>query len=146
MITIYVDGSYDKDNKIYGYGVVILSDDEILEELHGYGQDVDGAWNVSGEIQATIRAIQISTGYGFSEITICHDYEGIEAWATGRWKAKKNISKSYVDIIKSSKDSGLVIHFQKIKAHSGVFYNERADQLAALGVSEGIKNLQNNKF
>jgi len=34
------------------------------------------------------------------KITIYYDYQGIEKWANGEWKAKKRLTKEYVEFIK----------------------------------------------
>ncbi len=60
---------------------------------------------------------------------------GIEQWATGMWKANKPGSQDYIAQFKELAPQ-IAVHFQKEKAHTGVEYNEMADQLAkrALGL------------
>ena len=71
------------------------------------------------------------------EITICYDYEGIQAWALGEWKTSKPVSKNYRE--KFENLSGQVkVYFKKVRAHSGVHFNELADQLAKKGIKEGV--------
>ena len=45
-------------------------------------------------------------------------------------KANKAGTKDYVQFVKEMRESGLDIQFRKVKAHSGVRWNERADLLA----------------
>lgn len=141
-VTAYVDGSYDKNTGIYGYGVVLLNESgtDVDEMLNGFGEDKDGVWNVAGEIEGTMKAIEYAKRKGFDAIHICYDYEGIEAWPTLKWKAKKDITKQYVSFIKEY-SKHINITFEKVEAHTGVKFNEAADKLAKDGVKKGIATL-----
>ena len=60
---------------------------------------------------------------------VYYDYEGIEKWCTGAWKANKSGTKAYREYYR--KISGqLKISFHKVRGHSGDTYNEMADKLA----------------
>ena len=138
----YVDGSYDKRTRRYGYGVVVVNKDgEAVATISGGGIDTDGVWNIAGELEAATRAIKYAKKTGDDKIVICYDYEGIRSWANGTWKAKKEVSQRYVQAVK---ESGLKITFEKVKSHSGVKYNELADRLAGEGVR--ISNAGNNAY
>ena len=39
-LAVYVDGSYDKNTKVYGYGMVIITEEEILQK-NGNGIDTE---------------------------------------------------------------------------------------------------------
>lgn len=146
-LTAYVDGSHDKNTGMFGYGVVILSDDRYVTEMNGYGKDEDGIWNVAGELAGVRAAIRYALSQGCTELRICYDYEGIEKWATGAWKAKKPATQEYVRYIRGEVASrGLTLTFAKVKAHSGVLYNERADELAKQGVEEANKALADTQM
>lgn len=133
----YVDGSYDKESGVYGSGCVLIKEDgSIFLELSNYGKDRDGVWNVAGEVSAATQAIQYAQSNDYNEVHICYDYQGIEAWANGSWKAKKNVSKTYAAFVQSARSQGLTITFEKVKAHSGVEYNELADKLAKKGIEQ----------
>ena len=62
-------------------------------------------------------------------LTIVHDYQGIASWCTGEWKTNKEGTKAYKAYFDSLKDK-IIIHFQKVKGHSGDEYNDLADELA----------------
>lgn len=128
-LTVYVDGSYNKDTKAYGYGMVIITDTETFSK-NGCGIDTEGAWNVAGEVTGAVKAIEYALENGYNELTICHDYDGIQKWADGEWKAKKKISSDYVKCVNNARQSGLIINFRWVKGHSGDPYNEQADRLA----------------
>lgn len=138
-LAVYVDGSYDKNTKVYGYGMVIITEEEILQK-NGNGIDTEGVWNVAGEVTGAVKAIEYALANGYTELTIHHDYTGIQKWADGEWKAKKTISKNYADYVRNARQAGLVINFRWIKGHSGNCYNEQADRLAKQAISYAIDN------
>lgn len=144
-LIVYVDGSYDKNTKVYGYGMVIITNTVTLQKK-GSGIDTEGVWNVAGEVAGAIRAIEYALENSYNKLTICHDYEGIQKWADGEWKAKKMISKNYVDVVRNARNSGLEISFRKIKAHSGNTYNELADSLAKEAVVSGKNRIYCGQF
>ena len=85
--------------------------------------------NVAGEIKAAILAMNYAISKGYKSITIFYDYQGIESWATGEWKAKKECTKAYKEYF--DEISKIVdVSFIKVKAHSGDKYNNMADRLA----------------
>ncbi|TWT11279.1 MULTISPECIES: viroplasmin family protein [unclassified Streptococcus] len=130
-LEIYVDGSFDSESQIYGSGIVILKDDQVIEELAIPSQDDSfvESYQVAGEVLSVIHALTWMKEQGYTSAAIYYDYIGIEEWVTGGWKAEKPISKYYVKRYQELVD-GLDIDFIKVKAHSGVTYNDRADNLA----------------
>ncbi len=135
-LVAYVDGSYEHSLRQYAYGCVLVLPDELVR-LNGSGKDEDyvSMRNVAGEILGSEQAIQWAVEHGYSSITIYYDYEGIEKWADGIWKANKEGTKRYKEFIATQREH-INITFQKVAAHTGVTYNEMADQLAkaALGL------------
>lgn len=132
----YVDGSYDHSQLRYAYGCVLVFSDEVVT-LNGSGADEDyvSMRNVAGEILGSEQAVLWALENGYKAITIYYDYEGIEKWANGIWKANKLGTQRYKAFI-AEKRKDITISFQKVAAHSGVKYNEMADRLAkeALGI------------
>ncbi|QYA47863.1 viroplasmin family protein [Nosocomiicoccus ampullae] len=126
---IVTDGSYDEDIKRYGYGIVLLTSkdsDEFYES--GNNPDYIASRNVSGEIFGALEGLEICKSKGYKEVFLFHDYEGLKKWADKEWKDNKPISKFYVNELKKFED--IKINFIKVKAHSGNYYNEKADSLA----------------
>ncbi len=139
----YVDGSYDKDSGLYGYGAVILNDNnERVCVLSGSGEDADGIWNVAGELAGVTAAVNYAINNGEKAVHICYDYEGIEKWATGEWKAKKPATKEYVSFIHNS---SITVTFEKVKAHSGDKYNDLADKTAKEAIEFALKTNTSEK-
>jgi len=129
-IIAYVDGSFDADNRLYSYGLVLLTkegkitisnkeNDERLVEMR----------NVAGEIRGSMIAMDEAIKMKKDTLFLYYDYMGIEKWATGEWKANKYGTKMYKAYYDSIKDK-LNVVFNKVKAHSGNEYNEEADRLA----------------
>ena len=130
-ICAYVDGSYSSNKNTYGSGVVIIKDEEVIKEMSIVGNNSSWAEmrNVAGEIKAAILAMNYAASKGYKSITIFYDYQGIESWATGEWKAKKECTKAYKEYF--DEISKIInVSFIKVKAHSGDKYNNMADRLA----------------
>lgn len=134
----YVDGSYNIKTKEYGYGCVLIEGQQVIQQLLGKGNipEYSSMRNVSGEILGCMNAIQYAIDHHYPSICIYYDYEGIEKWAIGLWKANKEQTQNYVKTINDMKKK-IDIYFQKVLAHSGDYYNEVADGLAKKAV--GIK-------
>lgn len=130
-VVAYTDGSYNGATGTAGYGVVLLNGDgDILDKISG---EVTSKSNqVDGELFAVITAIMYAIKKGATSVEIRYDYTGVEQWATGKWKAEKAVSREYMNVIRAVSDSIKLI-FRKVDAHTGVFYNEMADELAKKG-------------
>ena len=134
----YVDGSFEKDSGVYGYGVVFIEKNGNIEEYFDSGREesYQSMRNVSGEILGALKAASLAVEKGYSSIAIFHDYQGIASWGKGEWKCNKEKTIEYREkMLEFQKD--LKISFHKVQAHSGDYFNERADLLAkqAAGIS-----------
>lgn len=137
-VKVYVDGSYDVRTGDYSYGmVVLLSDGTTYQTYRAFSHDNEASSmrNVTGEIEGAKAAIDYAILHGYKSLAIYYDYEGIEKWCTGEWRCNKEATKQYKEYYDKAIKS-LVIHFIKVKGHSGDRYNEIADKLAkaALGL------------
>ncbi|WP_129595778.1 viroplasmin family protein [Anaerophilus nitritogenes] len=144
-VEAYVDGSYYQEYNRYSYGCVILYENKIIK-FGGVGNDKEYVTmrNVAGELLGAMKSIEWAYENKYGLITIYHDYEGIERWANGIWKANKKGTKEYVEFIKKYREH-LEIRFKKVKAHSGNFYNEEADKLAKQALFCEIKEFKDAK-
>lgn len=140
-VRAYVDGSFDAANGRYSCGVVIVETDaegkSETTELNAAFDDAEAAQqrNIAGEIMGSKLAIDHCMANGLKSVEIYHDYEGIGAWADGRWKANNPLTKGYRDYVADARKS-MDIRFVKVKAHAGNKYNELADRLAKKALSE----------
>ena len=127
----YVDGSYDHEKGVYGYGIVAIHPDGRVEHFAGAGNKEETAAlrNVAGETIAAMTATRYAIQCGYENIKIFYDYSGIENWVTGAWKAKKNLTIKYSTAMREWADK-INIQFEKVAAHTGNMYNETADSLA----------------
>ena len=131
MVIAYVDGSFEKSIGRYAFGCVILTPDGQEVRKSGSGSDPAGVAirNVAGEMLGSMTAVNWAIENKYPAVEIRYDYEGVEKWVTGVWRAKittdQQIRSPYAGSRKENKD-----FFCKIAAHTGNHYNEEADQLA----------------
>lgn len=126
----FIDGSFDKKLGMVGSGGVMLVGEEELEfSLSTNDPKYVEYWNVSGELLAALHVVKYVIDHGYASCSLYYDYMGIEMWATGRWKTNNPLTASYAKVMKEWA-SQIRIDFHKVKAHSGIHYNDRADALA----------------
>ncbi len=83
--------------------------------------------NVSAEIHAVLAGLTHCQTIGATNVTVYHDYEGLAAWPTKRWKTTTIYTQTYVQAIR---DFPITIIWHKIAAHTGIPMNELVDTLA----------------
>ena len=130
-ICIYTDGSFNNQIQCYGSGICIIIDNILIYQcsVRGNKEEYIESRNISGEIMAIIEAIKFCSNHDIHNATIYYDYEGVEKWYTGEWKANKPISKDYISFLSSIQDI-IKLSFIKVKSHSNNKYNDLADSLA----------------
>ena len=133
-VVAFVDGSYDVTEEKSAFGTIIFSQSGNKDILYRaftkqLGEEFISYRNVAAELEGVKEASSWAIQYNKTKITIYYDYEGIEKWATGQWKANKEIPREYVQFIQE-KRKVLQIEFIKVPAHTGVKYNEEADSIA----------------
>lgn len=127
----YVDGSYDINDGSFSYGVLIFDDNGLYETYSKrfYDDNRASMRNVAGEICGSMFSMKKAIELGKKVLYLHYDYKGIESWATGEWKTNKEGTIEYKKFYDSIKND-LVVKFIKVKAHSGIKYNELVDKLA----------------
>lgn len=145
---LYVDGSFRRSREgvgVYGGGAVAIVEsvlDPIELKFAGAEEDLASMRNVAGELLAVLSSINVLTGH-FPEIDeyhIIYDYEGIEKWVTGEWRAKADSTKVYMRVMRDLQMK-YKITFEHVYSHTGVTFNERADVLAKKAVVDKILEL-----
>lgn len=142
----FVDGSYDKESKTYGSGVVVLNLENNEHKLYSCaGYDKWNQWNIVGELEATKLALNIAKEeYKAKRVAIYHDLKNISLWASGEWQAKNEYTQEYVKNIEKFSNE-IEICFIKVKAHSNEsIYNDLADETAKNAIVEYNNNYINN--
>lgn len=131
MVIAYVDGSFEKSIGRYAFGCVILTPDGQEIRRSGSGSDPAGVAirNVAGEMLGAMNAVKWARENDYPAVEIRYDYEGIEKWVTGVWRAKTPLTSKYAAHMQEAGNK-IRISFCKIAAHTGNHYNEEADQLA----------------
>ena len=135
-VIAYVDGSYNQKLKVYGSGVVYITDDKEFELMKSYDDAYHIHRNVAGEVKASELAIEKAIEDKKDQIIIYHDYQGIASWANGDWKTNNDLTKSYKRFIDQARKK-IKIDFVKVKGHSNDKYNDKADQLAKIAAGIG---------
>lgn len=136
-LVVYTDGSQSVNKEGIGWGLVIAKNTPNYDPIYERNgiildKELQPLTNVAGEVMAAIQAAQIVKQTGV-KITIIYDYEGVEAWITGAYKAKSGLAIAYKDIVGPLYNKGLV-EFEKVKAHSNNAGNDRADKLAKMAL------------
>ena len=131
MVIAYVDGSFEKSICRYAFGCVILTPDGQEIRKSGSGSDPAGVAirNVAGEMLGSMTAVNWAIENKYPAVEIRYDYEGVEKWVTGVWRAKTPLTSKYAAQMQEA-GKKIKISFCKIAAHTGNHYNEEADQLA----------------
>lgn len=132
-IRAFIDGSFDKRKGVVGSGgVMLIGTEEVEFSLSSIDPNHVAYWNVSGELLAALHVVDYALDHGYASCSLYYDYMGIEMWATGRWNTNNPLTTNYVKRMKKASKQ-LRIDFHKVKAHSGIAYNDRADALAKKG-------------
>ena len=140
----FVDGSFNPDAKIYGYGgFLCYNNKKYLLMGNGVNDTMADMRNVAGEILGTQAAVAKAEELGLKSLVIYYDYMGIEAWATGAWKTNKAGTRQYAEFMKSR---NINIRFEKVKAHTGIEGNEYADVIAKTAASIALTPAQSERF
>ena len=145
QVIVYVDGSFDKSMEKYSFGCIFLIPGGSIIKESGNGNEPESLAirNVAGEMLGAMYAAQWALVNGYEFLEFRYDYEGIEKWATGVWKANNVLTQKYAEFMQRKRKQ-IHISFQKVKAHSGDYYNEQVDKLAKAALIEcnGIPKVQ----
>ncbi len=135
-LVAYIDGSFDKTTKTVGSGGIIFYNNQMEEFSFGTSEEkYTQFWNVAGELLAAMYVTEKAIEKEAPSCELYYDYMGIEMWATKAWKANNELTKMYAGYMQDAMKH-IHIEFHKVAAHTGVAYNERADELAKAGTKK----------
>ena len=136
MLKLYTDGASSYKRGLYGSGYVIVENDSEI-----YSASIKGKYpqfvkynNVAGEIFACLYGVEKCIELGYKSVEVYVDYIGLIKWRSGAWRAKNELSKAYISTMRHL-EQHIDINFNKVRGHSGDFYNERADDLATSSIN-----------
>lgn len=121
-ISVFTDGSFFPEHKTAGCATVIPSENKV------YYAAVAGASNNVGELTGIMLALQFTT----APLEIFTDSRYSINVLSNNYSAKENVQ--LISNIKKLLENRDVI-FTYVPAHTGVFYNEIADEYAKRGCS-----------
>lgn len=124
----YVDGSYI--NGFVGYGAVILHQNQEIKRFSGSVEHDVEQRQVVGELHATMQVLRWCEKNNVLDIEVFYDYEGIQKWAAGEWRANNAATQHYQQTVQASP---VRVIWRKVKSHSGVRWNDVVDELAKQG-------------
>lgn len=144
MIKIYTDGSCwnrqfkNKQGGVGGWCAIITENDSQLDYISG---NFLPAKNNQTEIFAVYKALEYSIQKGYEEIDIVADSDyAIDCisiwspnWEKRNWYSTRHKREIlYKDLIKQTYELSkqLKVTWTRIKGHSGIYFNHRADELA----------------
>ncbi len=165
-ITMYTDGSSRGNPGPGGWGVVIITDDEVIElggredvttnnrmELFG---TIEGLKHVNRRQQIIDESKNNDTHTTVTSVEVCTDSqyvkkgmtEWIEGWIRKGWKGStkkevlnRDLWEQLLHEETRLKNSGVSITWTYVKGHAGIPGNERADAIAT-GCADNANNLQ----
>lgn len=129
----YVDGSFL--GGAVGYGLVILRNGEKVYQNYGTVDKYIEQQQITGELASTMRVIGWCEQNNVPEIQIYYDYNGIEKWATGAWRAQTESTQAYQKFMRKTQ---IKVLWTKVKSHSGNQWNDYVDELAKQGSLQGV--------
>jgi ribonuclease HI len=134
----FCDGSFDKTQNRYSYGVLAIDTDLNEHAICGSAKNQKylSSQNIIGEIFGAIQAMDWAVSNGYSKLKIFHDYEGLSKWISGEWETKSDVAKMYVSLFKAKFAGILQVEFEKVVGHSHNKYNDKADELAKRALSD----------
>lgn len=141
---IYTDGACKGNPGPGGWGVVMYLDEACTQEHKVMYGGESATTNNRMEMMAMIKALEYVTENDLTNVVIYTDstyvMKGITEWMSGwkrrGWRKADGQPVLNKDLwIMVSKLYRQTIHVKKVKGHSGDIGNDRADELANMGIN-----------
>jgi ribonuclease HI len=125
---LFCDGSF-REGSAPSWAFCAVRDGNVVHKKNGVcGPKTDPALrNIGAEIEAVKQGILWLQKEKVQSATIHYDYAGLEAWATGQWKAKNPSTQEYRDFFDTVR---VRLTWNKVKGHSGHHFNDLVDRMA----------------
>ena len=139
VVKIYTDGACLGNPGDGGWGYIIIKDDTITENYGGEGNTTNNRMEMTAVIQGLFNCnnndkiiIFTDSKYVINGVTTW-----INNWKDNDWKTsnKKEVKNKDLWILIDTLLQRKNVSFKYVKAHSGDYYNERADALAKQGAN-----------
>ncbi|MDR3002239.1 MAG: ribonuclease H family protein [Fibromonadaceae bacterium] len=140
-LRVYIDGSFMPISDYAGWSWIAVENGVEIAKDFGTTPHPAASRNIDGELHAAWKAMEYLAKKK-RKGTICYDYQGVESWATEEWKTSSAVSQIYVNRIADLK---VWASFEKIAAHSGDEWNEKADELAKAALQKKVKTEKSKK-
>lgn len=140
---LFIDGSYKRTEPDVTKGGALLVIGDVPVACRRFltqKEEFVSGWNEGGELLAAMCGLWLPVScmqaceMEQARVEINYDYKGIEMYIQGqpKWHAKSERAKLYVAIVEEyrKKYPGMYICFNKVKAHTGVQWNEAVDSIA----------------
>ena len=102
---------------ICGIGVCLESSDVERQ----FYCSVKCADSISGQLLAVLCGVELAVDMHYTTLNIISDYQGVESWYTGEWKAKLATAKEYVKVMQALSDSkSVTFNFIRHKGNKSV--------------------------
>ncbi|MFD1431506.1 RNase H family protein [Lacticaseibacillus yichunensis] len=129
----FIDGSFTKGVANSGSGVILVKDGVAIQAFSITNTTFSTSNQITGELNAALIAIQWAKANGYDRVDLVHDYVGTVATPYG-WGQNSPVSIEYAKLLPQAA-SGIDVHFHNVGGHTGVKFNEWADQMARNAVS-----------
>ena len=142
----YTDGSYQELEGIGAvYAAAAILAPEGTSDWKTFAKVCNDKYvthrNVAGEIFAVLMVCEHLLKIEDCEsLTIYYDYEGVEKWATGAWRANKELPKLYQKYMTLNVKPNIPVTFVHVKGHSGNRGNEIVDSMCHDAIRQYAKD------
>jgi ribonuclease HI len=144
-IEIYTDGACDEKSRIGGWACIVIEGDYV-DIINGC--EVDTTHNRM-ELIAVIEGLKYCKGkkniiiHSDSSLVVDSINKGrIDKWIKNNWKTKSGKDRRNKDLWLSILDfkQDYIISWDKVKAHSKIYYNNLANKYARKAMKDKIKS------
>lgn len=130
---LFVCGMHERGKTFHAKRLVTLGGEELCSS---YGP-TDSKWrrarNIGAVLQAVLEGMEWCSTYQVDRVFIHYTFEGVEAWVTGAWKAKKTFTEEYVEKMRGYQKK-IKIDFNLIPKEEPTHQQLQRQCLAAAGV------------